>query len=104
MPPHPTFFVKKELYTSCGVFNTDFKLAADYELMLRFLYKHKLSAVYLPKTLIKMRVGGVSNNSLKNRLAANKEDRKAWVVNSIRPKWYTLFMKPASKLLQFLKK
>lgn len=104
MPPHPTFFVKKDLYNKFGLFNTSFKISADYELMLRFLFKNKLSAVYLPKTLIKMRVGGVSNSSMKNRLLANREDRKAWRINGIRPKWFTLLMKPASKVMQFLKK
>ena len=73
-------------------------------MILRFLFKNKLSAFYLPKTLIKMRVGGVSNSSMKNRLLANREDRKAWRINGIRPKWFTLLMKPASKVMQFLKK
>ncbi len=104
MPPHPTFFVQKGLYDKYGVFNTSFKISADYELMLRFLVKNSLSAAYLPQTLIKMRVGGVSNSSLKNRLQANKEDRKAWKINGLRPKWFTLLMKPASKVMQFLKK
>ena len=104
MPPHPTFFVQKGLYDKYGVFNTSFKISADYELMLRFLFKNSLSAAYLPQTLIKMRVGGVSNSSIKNRLQANKEDRKAWKINGLRPKWFTLLMKPASKVMQFLKK
>ena len=103
MPPHPTFFVKKELYLKYGLFNTSFKISADYELMLRFLFNNGLSAVYLPQTLIKMRVGGVSNSSLKNRLQANREDRRAWKINNLTPKWYTLFVKPASKVMQFLK-
>jgi hypothetical protein len=50
-----------------------------------------------------MRVGGVSNSSLKNRLQANREDRRAWKINNLTPKWYTLFAKPASKVMQFLK-
>jgi glycosyltransferase len=103
MPPHPTFFVQKELYLKYGSFNTSFKISADYELMLRFLFNNGLSAVYLPQTLIKMRVGGVSNSSLKNRLQANREDRRAWKINNLTPKWYTLFAKPASKVMQFLK-
>jgi glycosyltransferase len=55
--------------------------AADYELMLRFLVKHKITTTYIPEVLVKMRVGGVSNASLKNRIMANKMDRRAWEIN-----------------------
>jgi glycosyltransferase len=61
MPPHPTFFVKKEVYDKYGIFDTDFKIAADYELMLRFLEKNKITSHYIPDVLVKMRVGGISN-------------------------------------------
>lgn len=100
MPPHPTFFVKKELYTKYGGFNLDFKSAADYELMLRFIHKHKISLGYLPEYTVKMRVGGKSNVSVQNRIAANLEDRKAWKTNGLKPRFYTLYLKPLRKLLQ----
>ena len=102
MPPHPTFFVKKSCYENFGTFDTQFKSAADYELMLRFLFKESCSAQYLPKVMIHMRAGGVSNVSLKNRLRANREDRKAWKINGLKPKWFTLLRKPLSKLIQYL--
>ncbi len=101
MPPHPAFFVKKELYDKHGLFNISLWGAADYELMLRFLYKHQAKVAYLEKVLVNMRVGGQSNNSLLNRLRANIEDRKAWKLNQIKPRWYTLFLKPLRKLNQF---
>jgi len=101
MPPHPTFFVKKSCYDSFGTFDTQFKSAADYELMLRFLFKESCSAHYLPKVMIHMRAGGVSNVSLKNRIRANKEDRLAWKINGLKPKWFTLLRKPLSKLTQY---
>lgn len=103
MPPHPTFFIKKSCYYKYGSFLTNMKSAADYEFMLRVLFKHKVSTTYLPRTIIKMRVGGVSNNSIKNRINANKEDRMAWEINGIKPKWYTLGLKPISKITQFFK-
>lgn len=103
MPPHPTFFVKKEMYKRIGVFNTDFKLAADYELMLRFLYLNKISCVYLPKVLVKMNIGGESNKSLKNRILANSEDKKAWKVNMLKMPFYTNYLKPLLKVKQFIK-
>jgi glycosyltransferase len=101
MPPHPTFFVKKSCYYSFGTFDTQFKSAADYELMLRFLFKESCSAQHLPKVMIHMRAGGVSNVSLKNRIRANKEDRLAWKINGLKPKWFTLLRKPLSKLIQY---
>ena len=102
MPPHPTFFVKKSCYEKFGTFDTHFKSAADYELMLRFLFKESCSAQYLPAALIHMRAGGVSNVSLKNRIRANREDRLAWKINGLKPKWFTLLRKPLSKLIQYL--
>ncbi|MFD2515659.1 glycosyltransferase family 2 protein [Pontibacter locisalis] len=104
MPPHPTFYVRKSLFDKHGVYNTDFKSAADYELMLRFLYKHKVSTAYLPVKLVKMRVGGKSNISLQNRIRANREDHHSWVVNDLVPKFYTRYFKPLRKLVQYLKK
>ena len=101
MPPHPTFFVKKSVYEKYGLFNISLWGAADYELMLRFLFKNKVTAAYLPNVLVHMRTGGQSNNSILNRLRANMEDRKAWRINYIKPKWYTLFLKPLRKVSQF---
>lgn len=104
MPPHPTFFVKKEIYKQFGDFNLEFKSAADYELMLRFIHKHKIKLGYLPRVIVRMRIGGMSNASLINRIKANREDKKAWVINGIKPKSFTLLFKPLSKIGQFLKK
>lgn len=101
MPPHPTFFVRKEVYQKFGVFNTEFKSAADYELMLRFIEKNKISIAYLPEYTVKMRMGGKSNVSVQNRLNANLEDRRAWEINGLKPRFYTLYLKPFRKLLQF---
>jgi len=104
MPPHPTFFVQRSIYDKYGTFNLDFSSAADYELMLRFIHKHQIKIAYLPRVIIKMRVGGQSNVTLKNRLKANKEDQKAWEVNGIKPGKFTFIRKPLSKLGQFFKK
>jgi glycosyltransferase involved in cell wall biosynthesis len=104
MPPHPTFFVKKDIYKKFGSFNLDFVSAADYELMLRFIHKHKIKLAYLPEFIIKMRVGGKSNVTLKNRIRANKEDRRAWKINGLKPHFYTLYAKPLRKIIQLFKK
>jgi glycosyltransferase involved in cell wall biosynthesis len=102
MPPHPSFFVHKNMYEKYGNFNLSLRSAADYEFMLRLLYKHQASVAYLPTTIVKMRVGGLSNASLANRLAANKEDRKAWQLNDLEPYPFTTWLKPLRKITQFL--
>jgi glycosyltransferase involved in cell wall biosynthesis len=102
MPPHPTFYVKRSVYGAYGLYDTEFKSAADYELMLRYLYKYSISTHYIQETLVKMRVGGESNRSLFNRLRANKEDYFAWKKNNLSPSFYTRFLKPLRKLHQYL--
>ncbi|MEZ4968001.1 MAG: glycosyltransferase family 2 protein [Saprospiraceae bacterium] len=101
MPPHPTFFVRKSVYEALGQFNDRFRFSADYELMLRFLYKHRIRVCYLPEVTVRMRAGGASNASLRNRIRANREDRAAWAVNGLHPRFYTLYMKPLSKIRQY---
>ena len=101
MPPHPTFFVKKEIYNTYGSFKTDFKSAADYEFMLRTIYKIKITLIYIPRVLVAMRTGGTSNVSLYNRYRGNREDRKAWRVNQLKPYFFTLMLKPVRKIPQY---
>ena len=103
MPPHPTFFVRRHCYEKYGSFNLDLVSAADYELMLRFIHKHQIKLAYLPEFIIKMRAGGLSNASLSNRIRANKEDRKAWLMNGLKPKFHTLYLKPLRKIIQLFK-
>ena len=102
MPPHPTFFVKRSIYETHGTYSLELRSAADYELMLRFIHKHAISLSYLPRVITKMRTGGQSNVSLKNRWRANREDRLAWKMNDLQPGFFTLLRKPLSKLLQYI--
>ncbi len=102
MPPHPTLFLARSMYAKHGLYTLELRSAADYELMLRMLYKHRVSATYLPDVLVKMRTGGVSNASWVNRLRANREDRRAWRMNGLRPMPWTLMMKPLRKLGQWM--
>ncbi len=104
MPPHPSFFVRSRVYSKYGIFNPGIGTAADYELMLRLLLKHKVPAIYIPHVLVRMRTGGKSNASILNRLRANRMDRKAWKVNGLKPYPFTLAAKPLRKIGQFLTK
>jgi glycosyltransferase involved in cell wall biosynthesis len=101
MLPHPTFFVKKYLYDKYGYYNTDFKTAADYEMVLKLLYKHNIKAFYIPMILVNMRIGGASNSSILNRIRANKEDGLAWTRNQLNKPLFVRIKKPLQKVKQF---
>jgi glycosyltransferase len=104
MPPHSTFFVKKWVYEKYGLFNLDFSIAADYELMLRFLEKHKVKFCYIPQVLVKMRTGGKSNKSIKNIIKANIECYKAWSANGLKINPLRILLKPLSKIPQYFRR
>ena len=101
MLPHPTFFVKSEVYKRFGLYNTDFKSASDYEMILKLLYKNNIVAYYIPMILVIMRRGGKSNRSVFNRIMANKEDSLAWTENGLTKPLFVQFKKPLYKLKQF---
>ena len=101
MPPHPTFFVRRHVYDRFGFFDCSLRFSADYELMLRFLLRHNVSVCYLPEITVRMRAGGASNASLRNRFLVNREDRMAWKMNGLQPKFYTLYLKPLLKIPQY---
>ena len=103
MPPHPTFYVKREIYEKYGGFDTSFKIAADYDSILRFLGLYEISTAYVPEVLVQMRLGGVSNRDLKSILRKSGEDFKALKKNGIGGK-RVVFMKNFSKISQFIKR
>ena len=101
MPPHPTVFLRKYIYEKYGDFNLDLGSASDYEILLRFFYKNNLTVRYLDRTIIKMRAGGISDKSIFNRIKANRYDKKAWLINNLKPKFYTHLLKPIRKFGQY---
>jgi glycosyltransferase involved in cell wall biosynthesis len=101
MPPHPTFFVRREIYLKYGSFNTSFVIAADYELMLRFLYRRGISTVYIPRILVNMKTGGKSHPGPINTFNAITENYQAWRINGLRPNPLTFALKPLSKIGQY---
>ena len=101
MPPHPTVYLRRDSYRMLGGFRTDLQIAADYEILVRMFAKHRLKMRYLEEILVKMRVGGKSNASLRNRMLANREDRRAWEINGMRPPTGLRFTKPLRKLSQY---
>jgi glycosyltransferase involved in cell wall biosynthesis len=101
MPPHPTFFVRRSVYERYGNFNLSLGTAADYELTLRLLLKHRVSTAYIPEVLVNMRAGGASNASLKSRLATIRMADLSWRVNDLKPLPWTLTFRLLSKIVQY---
>ncbi|RZK42885.1 MAG: glycosyltransferase [Pedobacter sp.] len=103
MPAHPTFYAKRTLFAKLGDYSLDFGSAADYELMVRYLFKNNVSAFYLNKLIVKMRTGGMSNASFKHRYAAFINDYKALKRNGVPFASFTILFKKISKIAQFVR-
>ncbi len=102
MPAHPTFYVKRLLFETLGNYSLNYDSAADYELMVRFLYKYQINAIFLNKLIVNMRTGGMSNASLKHRYKALINDYRALIANRIPFALLTIFLKKISKIQQFI--
>lgn len=100
MPPHPTIFLRRELYERYGMFRTDYEIAADYELTARFFTRHKIKYVYLPEITVKMRTGGVSTRSLKSNWILNREILRACGENGIKTNMAKVYSKYFRKVMQ----
>ena len=104
MPAHPTFFVYKKYYEKYGLYKTDYLIAADYELLVRFLSSHRLSSYCLPKILVKMRKGGASTKNLKSNWILNMEILRACKENMIRTNPVKVWSKYFIKFWQLVQK
>jgi glycosyltransferase len=102
MPPHPTLFLRREIFEKYGLYNTDLKIASDYEMILRLFYKHKITSCYFPLTTYLMSNGGASNKSVNNIRQKSKEDYLAMKMHNIPCPIFTLISKNLRKLPQFL--
>jgi glycosyltransferase len=100
MPPHPTFYVRRSVYERLGSFDTQFRIAADYDLMMRFLFTDGIRAAYVPQILVRMRLGGASNRSLQSLLRKSSEDYRIARRHNLGG-LFTVFLKNVSKLSQF---
>jgi glycosyltransferase len=98
--PHPTMFVRKEVYNKVGLYNISFKISSDYEWMLRALKVNLIKSKYLPLLLVNMRLGGVSNQSLFNIFKQNLEVLSAWKINNLNPRILVIGKKLLIKVKQ----
>ena len=104
MPPHLGTYIRRSAYDRFGLFNTELEVSADYELMFRFLYKHRLRARYVPKVLVRFRLGGVSNRSLAHIWRANVEVYRAWKLNGEAVSPLIILRKPLAKVMQMIRR
>lgn len=102
MPAHPTFFTYRKYFDEFGYYKTDYRIAADYELLIRFLYTHHLKVKYLPLDFMKMRTGGKSTASFKSNLLLNKEIVRACRENGIWTCIPLLFLKYFIKVFELI--
>lgn len=102
-PSHPTFFVKNEFYKKYGCFNCSLRLAADFELMLRFIVKYNATTHYFPKPIVKMRMGGASTKGLSNLVKQNIECLKSFKINEVKVSFFYPIIRLTPKLLQLFK-
>lgn len=97
MPAHPTFYTKREYYKSIGGYKTDYHIAADYELLIRFLALNKLRTKYLKLNMVTMRLGGRTSSSLYGYYVLNKEVIRACRENGIKTGWFKILKKYINK-------
>ena len=103
MPPHPTLFVKKEVYEKYGLFKIDYKIAADYEMFVRLLLVNKLSFSYIHLPIVKMRVGGVSSGGIRRKIECNIEVLRAIRSNGLKANHLVLLKKYPIKIIEIIK-
>ena len=101
MPPHVATFIRRSVYDRHGHFNTALRIGADYEILLRFLYKHGIPTVHLRAVLVRFRLGGMSNGSVRHILKANREVRRSWALNGLKAPPLLVTRKLWSKVMQF---
>ncbi|TCP39285.1 glycosyltransferase family 2 protein [Rhodovulum marinum] len=101
MPPHPTLYLRREVFAAWGAYDTRFRISADYDAMLRWLVRGNIRLAYIPEVLVKMRVGGASNGSLGRILRKSREDLHALRRNEVGGVG-ALALKNAQKLSQFV--
>ena len=103
VPPHPTFFCRRSVYEKFGAFDVNYRLAGDFELMLRFLEKNRIRVAYIPRPLVRMRVGGRAN-TVRGVLRGNREILRAFAANGLKPAPGFFWRKPLLKVGQFLRR
>lgn len=102
MPAHPSFYCKRELFHKYGLYNKRFKIAGDFELLLRFFLINKINYKYVPLQMVEMKLGGLSTSGIKSLYRINKEIRLAFKINSLKSNYFILSLRYFHKVFQYL--
>jgi glycosyltransferase len=103
MPPHPTFFVRRQVYEEFDTFDRSYPIAADYEFMLRTIFKNRINVKYIPRVLTRFQLGGNSNQTLQDIVKANIEIRQIWKDHNLSFGQLVPLLKPGRKIFQYLR-
>lgn len=103
MPAHPSFYVRREFYEQYGLYKLDYKIAADYELLMRFMHSNHLKYAYNPEVMVYMRTGGVSNKNVLSRYTLNKEIIRACKENGVKTNMFIVSLKYFFKVFEYVK-
>ena len=101
MPAHPSFYVRRDVFSKVGLYKTDYKIGADFEMMVRMFYRHRITYHYLPYDFVTMRTGGVSTRDINSRRILLKEDVRACRENGIRTNEFLIALKYLYKFLEY---
>ena len=102
MPAHPSFYCRREVYEHYGLFDTRYKVAADFELLLRLIFVGNISTTYIHKDCVTMRDGGASNANLRSRLRIMRDHRQALRRNHVRSGYAILSLRYLYKLVEII--
>jgi glycosyltransferase involved in cell wall biosynthesis len=102
MPAHPSFYARRTVFENYGLYSKDYKIASDYDMMVRLFCKYKINAKYIPMDFVTMRVGGLSTRSLSSRLTLTHEDAIACRRNGVYSNFFLCSFKYLTKMFEFL--
>lgn len=101
MPAHPSFYCKREVFEKAGLYSLDYKIGADYEMMVRLFKKYRIMSQYINKDFVTMRTGGASNNNVRSRITLINEDVKACKENGVYTNCLFVMLKFMYKIFEF---
>ena len=104
MPPHPTVYIRRAIFKHYGVYRLDLGNAADYEMILRLFYRHRINARYINAVFVKMLTGGISNKTISSHVTGNMSDYKSMKIHRLKLPFLAATLKPLQKITQFLEK
>ena len=104
IPAHPSFYCRRECFEKYGYYKTDYKIAADFDLLLRFIYVHRIRIKYLPVDMVTMRLGGASTSGLKSRITGMNEHLRSFKENGIYTNRFLLSLRYFYKITEYFRK